>query len=87
MDVTTPSYETYKRLDEKENCLFQQLEVCESAQGAILDLLYRSDGPINNEVFEEILNAIQTISLRLQSKLLALKLEKTTVARQLRKST
>ena len=85
MDVTTTPHETYSQLVEAEDNLLQRLEACELAQGAIFDLFFKSQEPLSREAIEEILQAVHTISLRLQSELLILRLEKKTVARQLKK--
>ena len=85
MDVTGSSHETYEKLVEQEDRLLQRLKVCELAQSAVIDLFYKSEETLNREAVEEILKAILTIGLRLQSKLLAFRLEKKTVAHQLKK--
>lgn len=87
MDVTTNPHETYSQLVEAEDRLLQRLEACELAQSAIFDLFFKSQEPLSREAVEEILQAVHTISLRLQSELLTLRLEKKTVARQLKKFT
>ncbi|GIO32882.1 MULTISPECIES: hypothetical protein [Paenibacillus] len=87
MDVTANPYETYNQLINAEDRLLERLEACELAQSSIFDLFFKSEGPLSREGVEEILQAVHAISLRLQSELLALRLEKKTVARQLKKFT
>jgi hypothetical protein len=87
VDVTTNPYETYERLVEEEDRRVRQLETCELAQTAILDLYYNSKEPLDRETVQEILKAVHAIDLRLQSELLDLRLEKMAFACQLKKYT
>lgn len=87
MDISNNQYETYGRLVETEDKLILRLETYELLQSAIFDFLYRSQETLDREAIQEILKAIHAFDLRLQSELLALRLEKNTVARHLKKFT
>lgn len=76
--------EKYELCVENEDILLSKLHVCEQSRDAILDLYFKSDSPVHHETVKEIIQAIHSIELRIQTDLIDLRLEKTSLARLLR---
>ncbi|MEK0315058.1 hypothetical protein [Cohnella sp. 56] len=77
-------YDRYTQLVEEEDRFILKLEVCELAEHALFDMVYKSEQEPDSTTVKEILIAVHTIDLRLQAELLELRLEKMNLSRKIK---
>lgn len=78
------AHERYEQLVEAEDLAIRQSETCELTKNALFDLVYKSQEELDSLTIEDIVTAVHAIDQRLQSNLLELRLEKSSLARKLK---
>ncbi|MGU3471894.1 hypothetical protein ACLBWT_12170 [Paenibacillus sp. D51F] len=71
----------YESLVEKEDILVNRIEICVETIDAVLQALYKKDGPVHLQTVREIISVMHEVQVKLERELLILRTEKRLAAR------
>jgi len=73
----------YEALVEKEDFLVNRIETCATTIDAVLQSLYEKDSPVHFQTVRDIISAMHEVQVKLERKLLIVRVEKRLAARSL----
>ncbi|MEK5257586.1 hypothetical protein NST74_29505 [Paenibacillus sp. FSL F4-0125] len=71
----------YESLVESEDMLVNRIETCSETIDAVLQMLFKKDGPIHLPTVREIVAAMHEVQVKLERELLLVRIEKRLAAR------
>jgi hypothetical protein len=73
----------YESLVEGEDILINRIETCSETIEAVLQMLFKKDGPIHLQTVREVIVAMHEVQIKLEREILLVRTEKRLAARYL----